>query len=397
MARQVEKDDTTAMPRRRQIPRSVRFEVFKRDGFKCAYCGAEAPDVVLHVDHLKPLAKGGSNDITNLVTACGCRNLNKGSRELTDDSAVKKQRRRLEALRERRDQIEMVIEWQEGLTLARLPRRPVVRRLGRKTRGVESRRRGAPMYEGDGEIRNVGDLVAAVHQCNEELAGGLWWRGQPRCGWSLQPKILREPQGQTSAADEQTLMNRFRLRAGVRYPRCPERNDHVGWLFLMQHYGYATRLLDWTESPLVAAFFAVAFEPGESHAEIFALDPVALNETQGLHGVFNPAKDDPPLFHGAFDRTVEVPPVIVATACDEFDIRMAVQQSAFTIHTTAEPLDVKEERRSFLRQLVIPAETRRQFAGEILALGFTRSDLFLDLDNLSKELLMRHDRAPWRA
>lgn len=48
----------------------TRFEVFKRDGFKCQYCGRTPPLVVLQVDHVIPASKGGSNHKDNLVTAC---------------------------------------------------------------------------------------------------------------------------------------------------------------------------------------------------------------------------------------------------------------------------------------------------------------------------------------
>lgn len=48
----------------------IRFEVFKRDRFTCAYCGKHPPDVLLEVDHIVPQAAGGSDDMENLITAC---------------------------------------------------------------------------------------------------------------------------------------------------------------------------------------------------------------------------------------------------------------------------------------------------------------------------------------
>ncbi|HEX9798919.1 MAG TPA: HNH endonuclease [Thermoanaerobaculia bacterium] len=89
--------------------------MFKRDSFKCQYCGAAAPQVLLHVDHISPVAKGGSNDITNLVTSCEACNLGKRDRSLSDDSAIEKSRRQLEELQERREQLEMMMEWKVGL------------------------------------------------------------------------------------------------------------------------------------------------------------------------------------------------------------------------------------------------------------------------------------------
>lgn len=104
------------MTKRKGLSEKTRFEVFKRDSFKCQYCGSSAPEVVLHVDHIKPVAKGGKNEITNLVTSCSSCNQGKGARTLDDNTAVEKQRRQLEELNERRTQLEMMMKWREGLS-----------------------------------------------------------------------------------------------------------------------------------------------------------------------------------------------------------------------------------------------------------------------------------------
>ncbi len=101
---------------RKSLSKKLRFEVFKRDAFTCQYCGQKAPDVVLHVDHISPVSKGGRNDLLNLITACeGC-NSGKGARELSDDSALAKQREQLAQMSERREQLAMMVKWREGLT-----------------------------------------------------------------------------------------------------------------------------------------------------------------------------------------------------------------------------------------------------------------------------------------
>lgn len=67
---------------RRAIRPLTRFEAFKRDAFTCQYCGSKPPAVVLHLDHVKPVASGGSNDLDNLLTSClGC-NQGKAARHL---------------------------------------------------------------------------------------------------------------------------------------------------------------------------------------------------------------------------------------------------------------------------------------------------------------------------
>lgn len=100
---------------RKPIPKSVRFEVFKRDKFTCQYCGAAAPNVILEVDHIKPVSKGGKNDVLNFVTACRDCNRGKTNRDLSDDSVVMIQKRRLDDMQERREQLAMMLEWKESL------------------------------------------------------------------------------------------------------------------------------------------------------------------------------------------------------------------------------------------------------------------------------------------
>lgn len=70
--------------KRKSISKKDRFEIFKRDGFTCIYCGNVPPRVVLEVDHVIPVSKGGSNHIDNLVSSCMDCNRGKSNRELTD-------------------------------------------------------------------------------------------------------------------------------------------------------------------------------------------------------------------------------------------------------------------------------------------------------------------------
>ena len=61
------------------VTKRLRFEILRRDGFTCRYCGAKAPDVELAVDHVTPKALGGTDDPTNLATACKPCNAGKSS------------------------------------------------------------------------------------------------------------------------------------------------------------------------------------------------------------------------------------------------------------------------------------------------------------------------------
>ncbi len=59
------------------VTKRLRFEILSRDGFACVYCGADSTQ--LHVDHVIPQALGGTDDPSNLATACADCNAGKAS------------------------------------------------------------------------------------------------------------------------------------------------------------------------------------------------------------------------------------------------------------------------------------------------------------------------------
>ena len=101
--------------KRKAVSKKTRFEVFKRDSFTCQYCGRKAPDIVLHIEHITPVSKGGKNTLMNLVTSCVECNLGKGARKLSDNSTVEKAQKQAELLQDRREQIEMIRDWHLSL------------------------------------------------------------------------------------------------------------------------------------------------------------------------------------------------------------------------------------------------------------------------------------------
>ncbi len=58
------------MGERQYISKSLRYDIFARDGFTCQYCGRKPPVVILQIDHRIPVSKGGTNDPLNLLSSC---------------------------------------------------------------------------------------------------------------------------------------------------------------------------------------------------------------------------------------------------------------------------------------------------------------------------------------
>jgi len=68
------------------VSKRLRYEILRRDSHTCRYCGASAPDAPLRVDHVTPVALGGTDTPDNLVTSC--EPCNNGKSSATVDSAV---------------------------------------------------------------------------------------------------------------------------------------------------------------------------------------------------------------------------------------------------------------------------------------------------------------------
>lgn len=99
------------------VGKRLRFEVLKRDGFRCRYCGSTAVATALHVDHVIAVANGGTDDPVNLVTSCvGC---NSGKSDVPLESSQLTPADPLELAREHVEQIRAYLEAQKAVDAER--------------------------------------------------------------------------------------------------------------------------------------------------------------------------------------------------------------------------------------------------------------------------------------
>jgi FRG domain len=241
--------------------------------------------------------------------------------------------------------------------------------------------------ESAGIITNAGELVNAAVSICRGLGYFLWWRGHGDSRWCLQPGVFRDGRNhlfETNAA------SRFAQGAVAVHEKCPSINDGPAWLFLMQHHGLPTRLLDWTESALVAAFFAVGAEHDGVPGTLWALDPHLLNKAScSDHGIKNP-------YTGIGLSLINQvwkggPPRDVAAAISTYrlDARMHAQLSTFTVHGSSAPLEGALASDSYLRRFEIPAAAKSSLREELYALGMRPSTLFPDLVHLAADIKTR--------
>jgi len=241
-------------------------------------------------------------------------------------------------------------------------------------------------------VRCVSDLLEGIKELQSMKGNNLlWFRGHAKNTWHLIPGIYRDNSGQPSDSPEREnrICQEFRFLAPSRYGRCPSRGDHPAWLFLMQHYGAPTRLLDWTKSPLVALYFACARNNvDDSGGDMWVLEPYMLNhDSAGVPSFFPLTHNDTyDLFKDAFENTnnsnITSP---LATQSEQLDLRMLVQDSVFTVHPNSNPLEGERLNDDFLYRFSVPEEYKECIKYELRLLNIRHSTLFPDLQALAED------------
>ena len=116
-------------------------------------------------------------------------------------------------------------------------------------------------------------FVERTHVVGSVFQSAYYYRGQPRAAWdTLWPSLLRlarnaDLQPDAAVEVEKLLVSRFKVQAFTHLSHAAVADATLlGWWSLMQHHGVPTRLLDWTKSIYVAAYFAVESEPEHDSA-----------------------------------------------------------------------------------------------------------------------------------
>ncbi len=125
-------------------------------------------------------------------------------------------------------------------------------------------------------ISTAGGFITRIRQVYLKWGSPryVWFRGEPASDTPLLPSLYR-PRPDGSQHNENALLQMFRMRApSFGKEAIPDRGHIDQWLFLAQHVGLPTRLLDWTENALLALYFTLK----EDQPIVWMIDPMRLND-----------------------------------------------------------------------------------------------------------------------
>jgi len=242
--------------------------------------------------------------------------------------------------------------------------------------------------------RAVVSISAMLTALKTQVKDGqtVWFRGHGLSTWELVPSLARNP---AHLLAENAVTKRFMQNATPHLKAAIMREWE--WMFLMQHHRAPTRLLDWTESPLTAMYFAVseALHTGNV-AAVWCLDPVALNREANLSFDFEqeiPAFGNDKNLESYLPSRVKDDPTKlqpIAIMGPRNTPRMAAQLGTFTInHRLHTPIEQIGKQKHVWRWLV-PPTAKSNVMRELSILGVSALTVFPELDrvaDLSKELL----------
>jgi len=255
-------------------------------------------------------------------------------------------------------------------------------------------------------IDSFKDYIAFIENLRTKNSGPIWYRGCGKTSYELKPSLYRHKKSNTIEdlmQLEDRIISRFKQRSVPFHSRSI--SDPWELLFFMQHFGIPTRLLDWTESPLMALFFAVTLAKYklsvrgipvyENIAAIWILDPVKWNthaiNLKSFKGKILITDDENANAYkpvGDCNAMKEYPIAIYGTHNSQ---RIVAQRGVFVCFgKNTDPMETMYLNNAFpkdcLLKLTISSSKLPHFFDAIHKHGVSDSVVFPDLEGLAREI-----------
>lgn len=250
----------------------------------------------------------------------------------------------------------------------------------------------------DEEISRFSDMLCDLGRQSELRPNEpFWFRGCTDKDYKLVPSIGRPPY---TVEREKALLDAFKQNA-IQFLRQRPASEWE-WLFWARHHDLPTRLLDWTESPLVGLYFAThslddVAKNDDKDGVLWFLLPTVLNSCAHI---IRPERELPIFEEGDEDLGNYLPASVAASLKGDVSMkpvagiavrnseRMQAQHSVFTVthreQTPIEDVADSDGKRRHIGRYVVPSNAKERIREELTALRITRLSIFPELDNVAK-------------
>ena len=274
-------------------------------------------------------------------------------------------------------------------------------------------------------VSTVEDYVHVVDKIASSAESAMWFRGHGSGSYRLTPSVLRDivqthdARGHPIRGDEnfnsegmpvtgispERLLSEFKRRS-LPFVQSVPKNDFE-WLFLMQHHGVPTRLLDWSTNALAALYFAAEHalpatktddfasndtdqEFREQDIAVYCMEPARVNEVVHDISYAVDVSERWDQWHPYVRPTVKseidtyLPICIVAP---HLSSRIRAQSGTFTLHgSNIWALDYYTLLRPLLHKILICKRHAERIRFQLGLLGMTASYIYPDLDGVAREV-----------
>jgi hypothetical protein len=249
------------------------------------------------------------------------------------------------------------------------------------------------------------EIVLSLKSLWYPSGGGpdLWFRGVKDASLDLLPGAYFRQK-----CNEKSIVLFFRSQSPSLLPREPL--DDWEWYYLMQHYGIPTRLLDWTENPLAALYFALEVEATGKSPCVWIMDPISLNRLSGMENILLPypktdldywltdhcgrhckvhAFNEPDARFADNTKPLAIYP-------KRHNPRIVAQRGVFTVHGMDEipinhlPLMDRTGQDSRLAKIVFDPQVKTSLKNDLWALGITKTAIYPEPQSLADDLKRYH-------